>query len=111
MSTRQAAAALGVSHTTIWRSRHDEEDWLVTISAHPGIQRHRVDQEDIDFFLSVFDTVAPVASGRPYHEQTVTNRKLYEIYVDQCHQQGYVPLSLTFLSTKGKYDHVSWMCH
>ena len=111
MATRQAAAALGISHTTVWRSRHDGEDWLTTISAHPGIQHHQVNQEDINFFLSVFDTVAPVASGRPYHEQTVTNRKLYEIYVDHCHQEGCTPLSLTFLSTKGKCDDLTWKGH
>ena len=103
MSTRQAATALGVSHTMVWRARHDSVDWLVMMTVHPGMHQDRVDQEDVDFFLQVLDDVAPYASGRPYREQTVTNRRLYEIYMEQCNEEGQQPLSLLFIQTRGMY--------
>ena len=101
MSTWDAARILGVSHTMVWRARHDEVDWLVTKTAHPCMHRDRVDQEDVDFFLQVLDDIAPYASGRPYREQTVTNHRLYEIYMEQCNEEGQQPLSLSFIQTRG----------
>ena len=85
----------------VWRAWHKEVDWLVTMTIHPGLHRDRVDQEDVDFFLSVLDNIAPYASGRPYREQTVTNQRLYEIYVEECNTEGRQPLSLTFIQTQG----------
>ena len=34
MSTQDAAQALGVSQTMVWRAQHDEVDWLVTMTVH-----------------------------------------------------------------------------
>ena len=39
MSTRDAAQALGVSRTMVWRARHDEVDWLVTMTVHPSMHQ------------------------------------------------------------------------
>ena len=105
MSTWDAAKALGVSHTLVWRARNNEVDWLVTMTIHPGLHRDRVDQEDVDFFMSVLDNVAPYASGRLYREQTVTNCRLYEIYLEECNTEGQQPLSLTFIQTQGTYHY------
>ena len=88
MSTQDAAQALGVSQTMVWRARHDEVDWLVTMTVHPGMHQDQVDQEDVDLFLQVLDDIAPYASRRPYREQTVTNCWLYEIYMEQCNEEG-----------------------
>ena len=69
------------------------------MTVHPGMHQDQVDQEDVDFFLQVLDDVAPYTSGRPYREQTVTNRRLYEIYMEQCNEEGQQPLSLSFIQT------------
>lgn len=100
MSTCHAAKVLGVSHTMVWWARHDGEDWLVMITAHPNLHRTRVDQEDMDFFHEILDEIALHASGRSYREQTISNHKLYAIYLECCQERGWRPLSLSFISTR-----------
>ena len=101
MTTREAAGALGISCTTVWRSRHDDLDWLTTMTARPGLHRNRIECEDHAFLMDLVDELIPYASGRLYREQTMITRKFYKIYMQRCDKAGQIPLSLSFISTQG----------
>lgn len=53
------------------------------INFFPGMTRHRLDPEDVQFMISTVDSLLPVKSGREYRIQQVPNRMLFIKYQEQ----------------------------